>query len=164
MDLTTEHEIDAAMIEIEVSEDIAMREPERALGQFYRFAEAGIGLTLDHFAAGNTSLRYLKRFPVQRIKLSKSLFNLSLDEQPENSILQPAIRLCKSLNRKVVAVGVETEEQLAVLQAADCDEMQGFLLSAPLDAQDTTELLTRQKSSTRAQPKSKPKQDEQSGK
>lgn len=143
-DLTAEYEVEAAMIEIEVSEDIAMRDPERALGQFYRFSEAGIGLTLDHFAAGNTSLRYLKRFPVQRIKLSKSLFNVALDEQPENSVLQPAIRLCKSLNRKVVAVGVETEEQMASLKAADCDEMQGFLLSAPRDAIDTYELLTQQ--------------------
>ncbi|MBO6808358.1 EAL domain-containing protein [Thalassospira sp.] len=143
-DLTSEYEIDPAMIEIEVSEEIAMRDPERALGQFYRFAEAGIGLTLDHFAAANTSLRYLKRFPVQRIKLSKSLFSVALDEQPENSVLQPAIRLCKSLNRKVVAVGVETEEQMASLQAAECDEIQGFLLSAPRDAADTTELLIQQ--------------------
>ncbi|PKR56411.1 EAL domain-containing protein [Thalassospira lohafexi] len=143
LDLTTEYEIDPGIIEVEVSEDIAMRDPERALGQFYRFAEAGIGLTLDHFAAGNTSLRYLKRFPIQRIKLSKSLFDFALDEQPENSILQPAIRLCKSLNRKVVAVGVETEEQLAMLKSADCDEIQGFLLSRPVDASKTTGLLPR---------------------
>ena len=118
-----------------------MRDPERALGQFYRFAEAGIGLTLDHFAAGNTSLRYLKRFPIQRIKLSKSLFDFALDEQPENSILQPAIRLCKSLNRKVVAVGVETEEQLAMLKSADCDEIQGFLFAAPLPSEELGPLL-----------------------
>ena len=144
VEFTKAHEIDPAMIEIEVSEEIAMRDPERALGQFYRFAEAGIGLTLDHFAAANTSLRYLKRFPVQRIKLSKALFNIALDEQPENSILQPAIRLCKSLNRKVVAVGVETEDQLAVLQSADCDELQGFLLSPPVDAIETTALLSHQ--------------------
>ena len=144
VELTKAYEIDPAMIEIEVSEEIAMRDPERALGQFYRFAEAGIGLTLDHFAAANTSLRYLKRFPVQRIKLSKALFNIALDEQPENSILQPAIRLCKSLNRKVVAVGVETEDQLAVLQSADCDELQGFLLSPPVDAIETTALLSHQ--------------------
>jgi diguanylate cyclase (GGDEF)-like protein len=143
LDLTAEYEIDPGIIEVEVSEDIAMRDPERALGQFYRFAEAGIGLTLDHFAAGNTSLRYLKRFPIQRIKLSKSLFDFALDEQPENSILQPAIRLCKSLNRKVVAVGVETEEQLAMLKSADCDEIQGFLLSRPVDASKTTGLLPR---------------------
>ncbi|WP_417803913.1 EAL domain-containing protein [Thalassospira lucentensis] len=141
IDLTGEYEIDPAMIEIEVSEDVVMRDPERALGQFYRFSEAGIGLTLDHFASGNTSLRYLKRFPVQRIKLAKSLFDFALDEQAENSILQPAIRLCKSLNRKVVAVGVETEEQLAILKAADCDEMQGFLLSRPVDAIETADLL-----------------------
>ena len=144
VDLTTEYQVDPTMIEIEVSEDIAMRDPERALGQFYRFSEAGIGLTLDHFAAGNTSLRYLKRFPVQRIKLSQSLFSVALDEQPENSVLQPAIRLCKSLNRKVVAVGVETEEQMALLKSAECDEMQGFLLSAPLDAVETAELLIQQ--------------------
>ncbi|WP_417815996.1 EAL domain-containing protein [Thalassospira alkalitolerans] len=143
VELTNAHEIDPAMIEVEVSEEIAMRDPERALGQFYRFAEAGIGLTLDHFAAANTSLRYLKRFPVQRIKLSKALFSIALDEQPENSILQPAIRLCKSLNRKVVAVGVETEDQLAVLQAADCDELQGFLLLPPVDASETAALLNR---------------------
>ena len=163
-DLTSEYEIDPAMIEIEVSEEIAMRDPERALGQFYRFAEAGIGLTLDHFAAANTSLRYLKRFPVQRIKLSKSLFSVALDEQPENSVLQPAIRLCKSLNRKVVAVGVETEEQMASLQAAECDEIQGFLLSAPRDAADTTELLIQQnKPQTAAKATPGPSDDKGSG-
>lgn len=154
VELTKAYEIDPAMIEIEVSEEIAMRDPERALGQFYRFAEAGIGLTLDHFAAANTSLRYLKRFPVQRIKLSKALFNIALDEQPENSILQPAIRLCKSLNRKVVAVGVETEDQLAVLQSADCDELQGFLLSPPVDAIETTALLSHQNPAEKSPPRS----------
>jgi diguanylate cyclase (GGDEF)-like protein len=154
VELTKTYEIDPAMIEIEVSEEIAMRDPERALGQFYRFAEAGIGLTLDHFAAANTSLRYLKRFPVQRIKLSKALFNIALDEQPENSILQPAIRLCKSLNRKVVAVGVETEDQLAVLQSADCDELQGFLLSPPVDAIETTALLSHQNPAEKSPPRS----------
>jgi EAL domain-containing protein (putative c-di-GMP-specific phosphodiesterase class I) len=162
-DLADEYEFDAAMIEIEVSEEIAMRDPERALGQFYRFSEAGIGLTLDHFAAGNTSLRHLKRFPVQRIKLSKSLFNVAVDEQPENSILQPAIRLCKSLNRKVVAVGVETEEQLAALQTADCDEMQGFLLSPPRDAIDTFELLSKQSGPERKKTSKGRSENESSG-
>ena len=80
---------------------------------------------------------------------------MALDEQPENSVLQPAIRLCKSLNRKVVAVGVETEEQMASLQAAECDEIQGFLLSAPRDAADTTELLIQQ-NKPQAAPKATP--------
>ncbi|MCC9624397.1 EAL domain-containing protein [Thalassospira sp. MA62] len=159
VDLTNEYEIDPGMIEIEVSEDIVMRDPERALGQFYRFSEAGIGLTLDHFAAGNTSLRYLKRFPIQRIKLSKSLFEVALDEQPENSILQPAIRLCKSLNRKVVAVGVETEDQMSILQAADCDEIQGFLLSRPCDAIETASMLLRQSGGKSNESRHSPPQD-----
>ncbi|MEQ5775381.1 EAL domain-containing protein [Thalassospira sp. NFXS8] len=141
---TERQDIPPALIEIEVAEDIAMRDPERSLTQFYRFAEAGIGLTLDQFGAANSSLRYLKRFPIQRIKLSRSLFDIELDEQPENSVLNPAVRLCKSLNRRVVAVGVETEDQLAMLGAADCDEMQGFIFSAPVAKDETQTFLTRQ--------------------
>lgn len=143
IEVTEKTEVNPSLIEVEVAEDVAMRDPERALGQFYRYAEAGIGLTLDHFGAGNSSLRYLKRFPIQRIKLSKSLFSIELDQQPESGVLQPAVRLCKSLNRRVVAVGVETEDQMAMLAAADCDELQGFLLSAPVSAADTHTYLTR---------------------
>ncbi|AUG51806.1 bifunctional diguanylate cyclase/phosphodiesterase [Thalassospira marina] len=141
---TERYSIHPGLIEIEVAEDIAMRDPERSLTQFYRFSEAGISLTLDQFGAANSSLRYLKRFPIQRIKLSHSLFDIELDEQPENSVLNPAVRLCKSLNRRVVAVGVETEDQLAILGAADCDEMQGFIFSPPVANTATTRFLTRQ--------------------
>ncbi|OSQ39546.1 bifunctional diguanylate cyclase/phosphodiesterase [Thalassospira mesophila] len=141
---TERQDIHPALIEIEVAEDIAMRDPERSLTQFYRFSEAGISLTLDQFGAANSSLRYLKRFPIQRIKLSRNLFNIELDEQPENSVLNPAVRLCKSLNRRVVAVGVETEEQLAMLGAADCDELQGFIFSPPVKSEETLQYLTRQ--------------------
>ncbi|MDP2696501.1 EAL domain-containing protein [Thalassospira sp.] len=143
VETTTRTDIQPGMIEIEVSEEIAMRDPERSLGQFYRYAEAGIGLTLDQFGANSSSLRYLKRFPVQRIKLSKTLFDMELDEQPENGVLNPAIRLCKSLNRRVVAVGVETEDQLAMLKSADCDELQGFLLARPVSGDETTSFLTK---------------------
>ncbi len=140
---TERYEIHPALIEIEVAEDVAMRDPEHSLAQFYRFAEAGISLTLDQFGATHSSLRYLKRFPVQRIKLSQSLFDIELDEQPENSVLGPATRLCKSLNRRVVAVGVETEEQLAMLGAAECDEIQGFIFSPPVASIATTSFMKR---------------------
>lgn len=141
---TERHDISPALIEIEIAEDIAMRDPERSLTQFYRFAEVGISLTLDQFGAANSSLRYLKRFPIQRIKLSRSLFDIELYEQPDNSVLNPAVRLCKSLNRRVVAVGVETEDQLAMLGAANCDEMQGFIFSPPVSKEQTHTFLTRQ--------------------
>ena len=59
-------------------------------------------------------------------------------------MLNPAVRLCKSLNRRVVAVGVETEDQLAMLGAANCDEMQGFIFSPPVSKEQTHTFLTRQ--------------------
>ena len=96
---------------------------------------------MDDFGTGYSSLSYLKRFPIDTIKIDRS-FIADLATDPDDvELIKAIITIGHSLNRKVIAEGVETAEQLAILRKYRCDEMQGYLFSRPLPAEEMTEFL-----------------------
>ena len=133
--------VDAAGLELEITESMLMSDTEESVRALGALHEMGIRLSMDDFGTGYSSLSYLKRFPIDTIKIDRS-FVADLATDPDDvEIIKAIIMIGHSLNRKVIAEGVETAEQLAILREYRCDEMQGYLFSRPLPAEEMTEFL-----------------------
>jgi diguanylate cyclase (GGDEF)-like protein len=124
--------ISAASLKLEVTESAMMENAEFTISVLNRLKNLGVQLSIDDFGTGYSSLSYLHRLPFDTLKIDRS-FVYSVGESGENSeILQTIISLAKSLKKKVVAEGIETESQLSLLQNLDCDYGQGYLLARPM--------------------------------
>jgi diguanylate cyclase (GGDEF)-like protein/PAS domain S-box-containing protein len=124
--------IDARYLHLELTEGLSMDDPEASIALMRRLSDAGIALAIDDFGTGYSNLSYLKRFPVAKLKIDQS-FTRGLGKNAEDgAIVTAVIRLAHSLGLRAVAEGVETAEQLRLLAAQGCDEMQGYYFSRPL--------------------------------
>jgi diguanylate cyclase (GGDEF)-like protein/PAS domain S-box-containing protein len=127
--------VDPHHFEIELTEGVMLESSDAAMTSLRRLRKCGIGFSLDDFGTGYSSLAYVKRLPVQRLKIDQSFVHrLGLDGQDE-AIVRAVIDLGHSLDLKVTAEGVESAEQLRRLQELGCDEAQGDLISPPLPAE-----------------------------
>jgi EAL domain-containing protein (putative c-di-GMP-specific phosphodiesterase class I) len=118
-------------LKLEITESAAMENAEHTISILNRLKNLGVQLSIDDFGTGYSSLSYLHRLPFDTLKIDRS-FVYSVGESGENSeILQTIISLAKSLGKKVIAEGIETEAQLALLQNLGCDYGQGYLLARP---------------------------------
>lgn len=123
--------ISPASLKLEITESVAMENAEHTIALLTKLKRIGVQLSIDDFGTGYSSLSYLHRLPFDTLKVDRS-FVYSVDENGENSaILQTIISLAKSLKMKIIAEGIETESQLALLQYLGCDYGQGFLLAKP---------------------------------
>jgi diguanylate cyclase (GGDEF)-like protein len=134
--------IPADSLEFEITESLVMQNPEHATQMLNKLRGMGITLSLDDFGTGYSSLGYLKRFPINCVKVDRSFIKDIPNDKDDMAITRGVIALGHSLRLKVVAEGVETREQQDFLHENGCDEMQGFLFSKPLIAEDVTKLLT----------------------
>ncbi len=118
-------------LKLEITESSAMENAEHTINMLNRLKQLGVQLSIDDFGTGYSSLSYLHRLPFDTLKIDRS-FVYSVGESGENSeILQTIISLAKSLKKKVIAEGIETESQLSLLQNLGCDYGQGYLMSRP---------------------------------
>jgi EAL domain-containing protein (putative c-di-GMP-specific phosphodiesterase class I) len=135
--------VPADRLEFEITESVIMADPMRAMAVLARLSDLGVGLSLDDFGVGYSSLAYLKRLPVTEIKIDKSfVMNLSTDES-DAMIVRSTIGLARSLGMRVVAEGVESEDVWAKLVALGCDVAQGYYLCKPKPAVEITPLLRK---------------------
>ncbi len=119
-------------LEIEITESMLMSDHEKAVKALGELHDMGIHIAMDDFGTGYSSLSYLKRFPIDTIKIDQS-FVADIATNPDDAvIIKTIINMGQNLNRRIVAEGVETEGQLAVLNEYNCDEIQGYFLSPPL--------------------------------
>jgi EAL domain-containing protein (putative c-di-GMP-specific phosphodiesterase class I) len=109
----------------------------------------GIRLAIDNFGTGFSSLAYLKRFPLDRLKIDRSFISSISRYQDNLSIASTIIAMGHSLGFEVLAEGVETEEQLNFLRDKGCDFYQGYIKSKPISAEEFTELLRQQNQATK---------------
>ena len=135
------HGLRARLLEIEVTESILLAEPELSLEIAMKLDEMGVRLSIDDFGTGYSSLSYLKRLPIHALKIDRSFVRDLASDPDDAAIITAIIAMAHSLKLKVVAEGVETEAQLAFLNARQCDEYQGFLLRRPMMPDDFAELL-----------------------
>jgi EAL domain-containing protein (putative c-di-GMP-specific phosphodiesterase class I) len=103
--------------------------------------DLGISIAIDDFGTGYSSLGYLARLPVHSLKIDRSFIMTMVDNPDTMTLVSTVISLAHSLRLKVVAEGVETEDQAKVLRLLRCDEMQGYLFSRPIPVKDLTTLL-----------------------
>ena len=128
-------------IELEITESLIMQDPDAVAGDLRRLRELGFALAIDDFGTGHSSLAYLKRFPIHKLKVDQSFVRNLGSCADDSAIVEAIIRLGQSLGLRVIAEGVETEDNLTRLRDLGCDEIQGYLLSKPLPAADATTFL-----------------------
>ncbi len=128
-------------LDLEITESTLMRHPEAAAAVLRRLRALGIRIALDDFGTGHSSLSYLKRFPVDALKIDRSFVNDIGGDAQEAALASAIVALGRSLRLRVVAEGVETAEQMAFLRAQRCHEVQGFFFSPPVPAEECAVLL-----------------------
>jgi diguanylate cyclase (GGDEF)-like protein/PAS domain S-box-containing protein len=136
--------LDAKYLELEVTESIMMHQMETVLQTLKILKGIGINLSIDDFGTGYSSLSYLQRFPIDTLKIDRTFVN-NLDKPQGAAIALAIIGMAEALNLRVIAEGVETENQEQFLLEHGCGFMQGYLFSRPLPADDMMRLLQQQK-------------------
>ncbi|HID9908852.1 TPA: bifunctional diguanylate cyclase/phosphodiesterase [Pseudomonas aeruginosa] len=142
--------LDARRLELEVTENVMLNDVDGALRTMTALKELGVRLNMDDFGTGYSSLGYLRTYPFDSIKIDKRFVASMEKTGRDRSIVQAIINLGNALNLRVTAEGVETEGQMHILRDEQCHELQGFLLSRPLDAQRLRDLLEREAGQTQA--------------
>jgi diguanylate cyclase (GGDEF)-like protein len=142
-ELLARHGVAGHRLECEISEHTVMADPRRAIAVLEGLRALGVRLSLDDFGTGHSSLAYLKRLPLDEVKIDRSFVSGMADDADDAAIVRSTIDLARNLGLDVVAEGVETEEVLRDLAALACDVAQGFFLSRPLPAAELDGWLAR---------------------
>ncbi|MBU6423869.1 MAG: EAL domain-containing protein, partial [Chloroflexi bacterium] len=136
------YEMPAEQLKLEITETVVMADAARSLGTLTTLRGMGIQLSIDDFGTGYSSLSYLKRFPVDEIKIDRSFVTDIVADHGANAIVRATIELAHSLDRTVVAEGVEDQATMAALAGYGCDAVQGYYFTKPLAADDLSGLLS----------------------
>ncbi|MCY1535858.1 Phytochrome-like protein cph2 [compost metagenome] len=130
-------------LELEVTENALMGNINQAIGLLQKIRELGVSLSIDDFGTGYSSLAYLRRLPLDTLKIDRSFIQDIPDSHQDMEIIQAIIGMAHTLHLKVVAEGVETPQQLDFLREHGCDFVQGYLLSRPLPLLQLRDYLQR---------------------
>jgi EAL domain-containing protein (putative c-di-GMP-specific phosphodiesterase class I) len=133
--------VDPSLIEFEITESLLMNDPEGAARTLHSLKESGVRLSMDDFGTGYSSLGYLKRFPIDTLKIDRTFVRDISTDADDATLTLAIINLAHNLRLNVVAEGVETEAQLAFLCSNGCDEMQGYLFAKPTHAEECERML-----------------------
>lgn len=131
------------LLELEITESAVMHDPEEVISSLHELSEHGMKLAIDDFGTGYSSLAYLKRFPVNTLKIDRAFITDISNDNDDVAIVEAVLGLGKHFNMKVVAEGVEDEEQLNFLKSQGCDIAQGYFISKPLSSEQYTHWLER---------------------
>ncbi len=137
--------VGAEILEIEITESMLMSDSAKAVVALDELHNLGLHVAMDDFGTGYSSLSYLKRFPIDTIKIDRSFVADIATNEDDAEIIKTIINMGQTLNRKVIAEGVETEEQLSILRQYECDEIQGYFFCMPKPADELTDFFKSQK-------------------
>jgi len=130
-------------IDLEITESLLMEDIDGSIRKLQQLRKLDVEIAIDDFGVGYSSLSYLARLPAQTLKIDRSFLAGMLDDSDTMMLVQTIISLAHSLKRKVIAEGVESEEQANLLRQLGCDEMQGYLISRPVPFEQMSALLER---------------------
>jgi len=131
----------ASSLELEITETVAMANAEQTISVLRELKRLGVGIVIDDFGTGYSSLVYLKRFPIDTLKIDREFVGDLTRDPDDEAIVTTIISMAHSLGLNVVAEGVETTDQLGYLRERNCDEIQGYLLSRPLAEPDCFQFM-----------------------
>ncbi|MFN2362917.1 MAG: putative bifunctional diguanylate cyclase/phosphodiesterase, partial [Halarsenatibacteraceae bacterium] len=134
--------IDCHKIELEITESDVMKNLNKNIKILEKLREHGIKVSLDDFGTGYSSLNYLRKMPIDNIKIDRSFINNILTDQKEKRILSSIIELSKTIGLKITVEGIENEEQLQFIKDKNCDRAQGYLLARPAPAAEIESYLS----------------------
>jgi diguanylate cyclase len=133
-------------LEVELTESAVMSDPEQSIAILEHLSAMGVLVSVDDFGTGYSSMSYLRRFPIDKLKIDRVFIDEIVSRPEDASIVRAIVSLAHSLRLKVVAEGVETPAQLEFLKTAGCDEYQGYHFSRPLPAADFERLIRKSRS------------------
>ncbi|MFN9527385.1 MAG: PAS domain S-box protein [Pseudomonadaceae bacterium] len=134
-----------AMLKLEITEGIVIQNIDDTVGKMLRLKKHGVSFAMDDFGTGYSSLTYLKRLPVDMLKIDQSFVRDATHDPNDAEIIRAIVAMARSLGLALIAEGVEQQDQLDFLQAQDCHLYQGYLFSKPLPQDAFRELLERQR-------------------
>jgi EAL domain-containing protein (putative c-di-GMP-specific phosphodiesterase class I) len=142
--------LDANALELEITETAAMQNAESTVEVLQALRELGVSIAIDDFGTGYSSLNYLKRFPITAVKIDRAFIRDLATSEGDSAIVAAVVGIARALKLRVIAEGVETEEQLSFLRRRNCDAAQGYLFSRPVAAAVLPERLTEHRFDERA--------------
>jgi diguanylate cyclase (GGDEF)-like protein/PAS domain S-box-containing protein len=148
-----ETRVDPSVLELEITETTAMSNGEVTVEVLRALRALGVSISIDDFGTGYSSLGYLKRFPINAVKIDRAFVRDITSDEGDAAIVSAVIGIARSLRLRVVAEGVETEDQFVFLQRRHCDEAQGFYFSRPVEAAILTQAMTDTPSFARPEPR-----------
>ena len=140
-ELLAKHDVPPTSLELEITESVIVADPMRARAILNRLSEMGVVLAIDDYGTGYSSLGYLKRLPIDEMKIDRSFVMQMADDRNDAAIVRSTVELGRNLGLKVVAEGVETAAAWAHLKALGCDFAQGYYLSKPVPAAEIAALV-----------------------
>lgn len=135
--------IDPSFLELEITEGVAMENVELTFDVLTQLRKLGITIAIDDFGTGHSSLSYLKRFPIDALKIDRGFVEDLPDRFEDAAIVKAVVQLAQGLNLRVIAEGVERHEQLEFLQSHGCREIQGYLFGMPMRLPDLEKMMER---------------------
>jgi EAL domain-containing protein (putative c-di-GMP-specific phosphodiesterase class I) len=129
-------------LELEITESLLMKDAEGAIHILQELKRLGVLLAIDDFGTGYSSLSYLKRFPIDRLKVDQTFVREITTNIEDAAITKAVIAMANTMDIRVIAEGVETEEQLCYLTEKRCHEIQGYYLSRPVPAHEVSSFVT----------------------
>jgi diguanylate cyclase (GGDEF)-like protein len=133
----------ASRLELEITESVMLQDSEGTLATLTQLRELGVGIAMDDFGTGYSSLSYLHRFPITKIKIDRSFISSIGQKKGGSAVIRAVVQIARSLKMIATAEGVETEYQIAKLNAIGCDQAQGYLFSPPITAVEVRGLLPK---------------------
>lgn len=142
LDLVAKYEVPRGKLAIEITEELLIDNNQKVHEQLATLRAGGIQISIDDFGTGYSSLQYLRDLPATRLKIDQTFISRIETSATDRAIISTIAHLAHALDMRVVAEGVETEAQFALLRASGCDEVQGFLIGRPLSVQDLRKLFS----------------------
>ena len=130
------------LLKLEITESTAMENAEQTIGILRKLKDLGVQISIDDFGTGYSSLSYLHQLPFDTLKIDRSfVMNIDQEDSEDLKILDTIVSLTKSLDKKIIAEGVETKEQLDILMDLGCEYGQGYFFSKPISKDEASTLM-----------------------